>query len=143
MSLRSSQLAAATAQVRNCGEMLQCNPPALLMGPRAALALPAPCFFTVSTAAPAGGTAGAWWARKSSHGAESVGSAIAEHDRAHPQQCCDPADSHAARLQAAPAKTAGNGALCPPARMAALTAEGFLAAALVGAFLRMTTWSQS
>ncbi len=36
-----------------------------------------------------------------------------------------------------------NGALCPPARMAALTAEGFLAAALVGAFLRMTTWSQS
>lgn len=31
----------------------------------------------------------------------------------------------------------------PPARMAALTAVGFLAAALVGAFLRMTTWSQS
>ncbi len=51
--------------------------------------------------------------------------------------------SHAARLQAAPVKTAGNAALCPPARMAALTAEGFLAAALVGAFLRMTTWSQS
>lgn len=30
-----------------------------------------------------------------------------------------------------------------PARMAALTAAGFLAAALLGAFLRMTTWSQS